>query len=64
MLDDRDARALAAARGVPIVGTEGILRACARDELLRWDDAWSLVSEMRRIGVRLRDLTVDQFRSG
>lgn len=64
VLDDRDARALAAARGVPIVGTEGILRACGSDQQLGWDDAWAIFSEMRRIGVRLRDLTVDQFRSG
>lgn len=64
VLDDRDARALAAARGVPIVGTEGILRACARDQQLDWDEAWVIFGDMRRIGVRLRDLTPDQFRSG
>lgn len=64
VLDDRDARALTAARGVALVGTEGILRACGRDNQLTWDDAWAIFTEMRGIGVRLRDLTREQFESG
>lgn len=61
VLDDRDARRLAAARGIPLIGTEGILRVCARDGQITRDDAWAVYTDMRRIGVRLRDLTRDQF---
>ncbi len=64
VLDDRDARRLAVARGIPIVGTEGILRACARSEQLTWDEAWQLFTEMRLLGFRLRDLTREQFEAG
>lgn len=61
VLDERDARRLAAARGIPIIGTEGILRACARHGQLTWDEAWDLFSEMRRLGERLRQITREDF---
>lgn len=61
VLDERDARRLAAARGIPIVGTEGILQACARDAQITWDEAWNLFSEMRRLGERLRQITREDF---
>lgn len=63
VLDERDARRLAAARGIPIIGTEGILRACARHGQLTWDEAWDLFSEMRRLGERLRHITRQEFDS-
>jgi predicted nucleic acid-binding protein len=64
VLDERDARRLAAARGIPIVGTEGILRACARRGQLTWGDAWGLFAEMRRLGERMRQITRDEFQGG
>lgn len=63
VIDDWDARVVAASRGVPIIGTEGILRACARDTQLDWETAWELFGEMKLIGHRLRDISFEEFRS-
>ncbi|MGH9111687.1 MAG: hypothetical protein ACRDZN_05225 [Acidimicrobiales bacterium] len=64
VLDERDARRLAAARGIPLIGTEGILRACARHGQITWDEAWELFSEMWRLGERLRQITRGEFVGG
>jgi predicted nucleic acid-binding protein len=61
VLDERDARRLATVRSIPIIGTEGVLRACARHGQLTWDEAWDLFSGMRGLGERLRQITRDEF---
>ncbi|MGH9187126.1 MAG: hypothetical protein ACRD0U_15115, partial [Acidimicrobiales bacterium] len=61
VFDERDARRLEAARGTSIIGTEGILRACARYGQITWDEAWDLFSEMRRLAERLRQVTREEF---
>jgi predicted nucleic acid-binding protein len=52
VLDDRDARRLAHALGVPLTGTLGILRACARAGLLSPEEAWAIVEQMKSTGAR------------
>ncbi len=52
VLDDRDARRLANALGIPLVGTLGILRACVRDGTLSRDEAWTIVRAMIASSIR------------
>lgn len=49
VLDERDGRRLAGARGIPIIGTVGILKACVRDGQAPLNEAWEVLSEMRRL---------------
>lgn len=61
VLDDWDARVIANSRSVPIIGTEGILRACCRDGELDRREAWNTFLQMRSLGFRLRDITFEEF---
>lgn len=53
VVDDLDARRLAKAKDVEILGTLGILKALARDAVLSSAEAWELFVEMRRLGAWL-----------
>lgn len=53
VLDDYGARSLCAMRGLPLVGTLGILQGCVKDEQLSPQEAWELFLEMRENRVRL-----------
>lgn len=52
VLDDHDARRLAVALGVTLIGTLGILRASVRDGTLSHEEAWRIVHEMIVSGAR------------
>ncbi|HEX9645002.1 MAG TPA: hypothetical protein VGC11_13505 [Acidimicrobiia bacterium] len=64
VLDDLDARRLARARGLPIVGSLGILRAVCRDGELTWDEGWAVFGEMVAEGVRFPRLSRHDFEVG
>jgi predicted nucleic acid-binding protein len=53
VLDDRDARRLAIALGVPLTGTLGILKSAVGNGLLDPEEAQSLLQHMIELGVRL-----------
>jgi predicted nucleic acid-binding protein len=53
VLDDRDARSVAHALGVKFTGTIGILKASVGDRLIGLAEAWDLVQDMGRLGIRL-----------
>jgi predicted nucleic acid-binding protein len=53
VLDDRDARRLADALGIPFTGTLGILRASVGDGVLSRDEAWAIIQAMTAAGDRL-----------
>ena len=64
VIDDLAARSLCVLRGLPLVGTLGILQACVRDGLLTAEGAWELFIEMRENGVYLPSwVTVETFQS-
>jgi len=60
-IDDLDARRLAQALDVPVVGTLGILQACCRDGGISWDDGWEVYQAMRAVGRHLPELSRAQF---
>lgn len=61
VLDDLDARRLAKAKDVEILGTLGILKAVARDGAITSQEAWRLFVEMRRLGAWLPAWVTPEF---
>jgi pentatricopeptide repeat protein len=62
VIDDMAARSLCALRGLPLVGTLGILQACVRDRQLSPEEAWELFTQMRENGVYLPNwVTLETF---